>query len=354
MSTRPVVDAVVIGGGAMGSAATWWLARRGRTVVLAEQFAAGHVRGSSHGEVRIFRLAYPDVTFVRMAQEALPLWRELEDDAQLALLDQRGCVDHGPEPALAPIAAALTAADAPHRLLTASAAQDRWPQFRFETPVLFHPDGGRIFADRTVAALQIRATAHGADVRYDSPARIVANGPDAVEVDVAGDVVRARCVVVTAGAWVERTLSPACDHPGLPALTVTQQTVAHFPPLDPSTAWPSFIDHRAGVLYGLASITEGIKLGGHDEGVVTDVDRRTYQTDPGHVQRLVDYATRWLPGVRPDPQFGSTCLYTTTPDESFVVARRGRVVVGSACSGHGFKFTPLIGRQLADLADELR
>src|SRR6188768_4589473 len=119
MSSTGRIDAVVIGAGAMGSAAAWWLARRGRDVVLAEQFGAGHVRGSSHGEVRVFRFAYPDTHYVRMAQEALPLWRELEDDSQLTLLDQTGCVDHGDEQALAAISAALTAADAPHQLLTA-------------------------------------------------------------------------------------------------------------------------------------------------------------------------------------------------------------------------------------------
>jgi len=354
MSVRPEVDAVVIGGGAMGSSTAWWLARRGRSVVLAEQFAAGHVRGSSHGEVRIFRFAYPDVRYVRMAQEALPLWRELEDDAQLSLLEQSGCVDHGPQDALGPIAAALVEADAPHQLLTAAAATDRWPQFHFETPVLFHADGGRVFADRTLAALQSRAATLGADVRFDSPASLVATHEDAVEVHVAGDVIRARRVVVTAGAWVDRTVAPATIRPELPPLTITQETVTHFPAVDAATRWPSFIHHDAGLRYGLPSLTEGIKVGGHHEGDVTDADHRTFRTDQLQVQQLVEYVGRWLPGLLPDPQFGATCLYTTTPDESFVVTRRGPVVVGSACSGHGFKFTPLIGRMLADLVDEDR
>src|SRR6187455_907153 len=98
------VDTVVIGAGAVGSATAWWLARRRRSVVLAEQFAAGHDRGSSHGAVRIFRFAYDDPGLVAMAQASLPLWRELEDECGEVLVDQCGAVDHGPAAAVDRIA----------------------------------------------------------------------------------------------------------------------------------------------------------------------------------------------------------------------------------------------------------
>src|SRR5438045_1083352 len=90
------VDVVVVGAGAMGASTAWWLARRGHDVVVVEQFEAGHDRGSSHGSTRIFRHAYPDGHYVRMAKEALRLWRELEDDADATLLELTGAVDHGP------------------------------------------------------------------------------------------------------------------------------------------------------------------------------------------------------------------------------------------------------------------
>lgn len=345
------VDAVVIGGGAIGSSTAWWLARRGRDVVLAERFVAGHDRGSSHGAVRIFRLAYPDPSFVRMAQEALSLWRELEDDCGEVLLEQIGAIDHGPPEAIAAIRAALIAGGAAHDVLSPHDVAERWPGIRVDGPALFHPAGGRTFADRTVAALQRRAAALGADVRHECPARIVRVHFGGVDVDLAGETVRARTVVVTAGAWVADVLA-GTDAPPLPPLTVTQETVVHFPAVDPQAAWPSFIHHDAGLRYGLPSITEGIKVGGHHEGPVTDPDNRTFELSSLQVQQLTSYVEHWLPGVVPEPQFGATCLYTTTPDESFVVDRRGPIVVGSACSGHGFKFTPLTGRRLADLADE--
>jgi sarcosine oxidase len=346
------IDAVVIGGGAIGSSTAWWLARRGRSVVLAERFPAGHARGSSHGEVRVFRLAYPDPADVRMVQAALPLWRELEADCGEVLLEQIGAIDHGPRPSIEAIAAALSAAGAAHELLVPEDVAERWPGVRVHDPAVFHPAGGRTFADRTVAALQRQAAAHGAVVHHDCPARILKVGADHVEVDLAGEVVRARTVVVTAGAWVSEVLA-ATTAPPLPPLTVTQETVIHFPPVDPQMSWPSFIHHDAGLRYGLPSISEGIKVGGHHAGAVVDPDTRDFQLDSLQVQQLTSYVEHWLPGLVPEPQFGATCLYTTTPDESFVIERRGPIVVGSACSGHGFKFTPLTGRRLADLADEV-
>src|SRR3954462_917582 len=124
------IDVAVIGAGAMGSATAWWLARRGVDVALFEQFAPAHTRGSSHGGTRIFRLAYYDPFYVRMAQAALPLWRELEDDAGETLLDITGAVDHGNPASVDKVADALAACDAPFERLDPHAAAERWPAMR--------------------------------------------------------------------------------------------------------------------------------------------------------------------------------------------------------------------------------
>ena len=117
------VDVVVIGAGAMGSATAWWLARRGRSVALVEQFEQGHARGSSHGASRIFRYAYADPGYVRMAQAALPLWRELEDDTDTALLEITGGLDHGVPALVGPVASAIAACGVEHEHLTPDAAR---------------------------------------------------------------------------------------------------------------------------------------------------------------------------------------------------------------------------------------
>src|SRR5882762_7135322 len=131
----------------MGSATAWWLARRGVDVVLLEQFAPGHARGSSHGGSRIFRLAYDDPSHVRMAQAALPLWRELEDDAGEPLLDTTGAIDHGDGASVDAVADAMKSCGVRFDRLSKDAAGERWPAMRFDGDVLFHADGGRCRAD---------------------------------------------------------------------------------------------------------------------------------------------------------------------------------------------------------------
>ena len=349
-------DVVVVGAGAMGSSTAWWLARRGIDVVLLEQFEQGHVRGSSHGASRIFRFAYPEPDYVALAQRALPLWRELEDDAGVPLLDTTGGIDHGDVGTIEAVGTALAACGATSERLNPHAARERWPEMTFDRAVLFQPDAGRCRADDTVRALQDRAAAHGALVEFSvGPATVSERGDGVVarceQVDL--EVV-ARAAVITAGSWVER-VAPAGI--GLPPMKVTLEQIAHFAPRAEGE-WPSFIHHRVevgeGVVYGLRTPGEGIKVGGHHEGPVTDPDRRTFELDAPRVDEAVRYAERWLPGVEPVPVFGVTCLYTTTPTEDFIVDRRGPFIIGSACSGHGFKFTPVIGLLLADLALDVR
>ena len=341
-------DVIVIGGGAAGSATAWWLARRGVSVTLLERFAPGHDRGSSHGGSRIFRFAYPDPHYVRLAQAALPLWRELEGDADEALLDTTGAVDHGDPSSIADTVAALAACDAPHEVLSVAEAAERWPFMRCEGSVLFHPAGGRCRADTTIAALQRSAAAHGAAVHHN--AGPVSLGDDLEVVAPALDRSwRASAVVVTAGAWTDSVVGRRV---ALPALTVTQEQVQHFTPrLAPDAAWPSFIHHQQPWIYGLLSPGEGMKVARHHVGPMVDPDDRPRRDDAAD-QIVSRYVEQWFPGLDPSPVHTAECLYTTTPDESFVLQRSGQLVVGTACSGHGFKFTPLIGQRLADLAME--
>jgi sarcosine oxidase len=346
-------DVVVIGAGAMGSATAWWLARLGADVVLLEQFAQGHALGSSHGGSRIFRFAYPDPHYVRLAQEALPLWRELEDDAGVPLLDITGAVDHGDPASVEQITSALASCGGAHERLGADEAHERWPGMRFEGDVLFHPDGGRCRADDTVRALQDRAAAHGADVRFDAGAASlsVLDGGDGVEVRAPqlDESWRARVAVVTAGGWVGSVLAGTDAVDVLPPINVTQEQVQHFVPLDGRHAWPSFIHHRAPWTYGLETPGEGVKVAEHHVGPVIDPDHRVPR-DAGAEATIARYVEHWFPGLDPTPVHTAECLYTTTPDESFVLERVGPVVVGSPCSGHGFKFTPAVGRRIAKMA----
>jgi sarcosine oxidase len=343
-------DVIVIGAGAMGSATAWWLARRGASTLLVEQFEQGHRRGSSHGGSRIFRLAYPDPVYVRLAQEALACWREAEDDTGVAMLDTTGAIDHGDERSLDRIASALGECNVRFERLTASAAAERFPGMRFASSAIVHSEGGRCLADVAVCAFQERAAELGCDVRFSAGRASLTVTRSGVSVALGDSAVTAPVAVVTAGAWAEEVLGSVVM--GLPKLAVTQEQIAHFAARDPTIEWPSFIDYSAtgAGMYGLRTPGEGIKVGRHIGGPPTTGDARDFAVDEAHTRRVIRYVDEWLPGLDSTPRSMTTCLYTTTPSEDFVIDRQGPIVVGSPCSGHGFKFTPVIGRMLADLA----
>jgi sarcosine oxidase len=351
-------DVVVIGGGAMGSAAAWQLARRGADVILLEQFEPGHVRGASHGASRIFRLTYPDPVHLALAREALGLWRELEERSGVPLLTITGGVDHGAAPWLPVLADALVAAGVGSRWLPVAEAAERWPGLRFDTQAVYHPDSGRLHADHAVAALQEVAVLDGAVVRHRTRVTgLGVRGEDAAELRTeSGHVLRARRVVVAAGAWTAGLLDGLVP---LPPLRVTQEQPAHFQPRGGQN-WPCFTHAIApgspghgrfrGGVYGLATPGEGVKVGFHGAGPVVDPDRRDFRARPGLAAALGEYVRAWMPGLDPATAVPISCTYTTTPDEVFVLDRHGPLVVAAGFSGHGFKFVPAIGRVLADLA----
>lgn len=334
-------DVVVVGAGAMGSATAWQLARRGRTVALIEQFDPLHHHGSSHGATRIFRVAYRDPTYVRLAVEALGAWRELEADAGETLLEQTGQLDHGAPVAIDQIAGHLAAAGFDAERFTPAEAATRWPGMRFDRAVVHSPDGGRVFAERTLSALHRRAAAHGASIEFGEAVLGIESDPSGgVLVQTSRRRVHAGTVVVAAGAWAREVVPTAID---LPDLTVSIETPAHFLPRDPSARWPSFLHHlddTAGELafgaYGLESPGEGVKVG---------VDHAS------SLDTVVEYVRTWHPGLVPEVVSSTECRFTSTPDEHFLLERHGDVVVCSPCSGHGFKFTPAIGALAADLCD---
>ncbi len=340
---------VIIGAGVMGAAAAWQLAKRGRSVTLVEQFADGHDRGSSHGASRIFRLGYPDRFWVHLGCEARTQWRELEEDAEVGLIVPTGSVDHGDPASVGAIIAALDAEGVPIELLTPAVAADRWPGMRFEGSVVFQPGGGRIASGAARLAMIEQAQRHGADVRFDEPVRAIEPTDAGARVVLDHEVLDADTVVVTAGAWVAKLLDGLV---ALPPLQITQESVFHFAPRDAQSWWPSLIHHHDdATIYGLETPGVGVKLAEHHTGPVVDPDTRDAMVDPGSRERVVQFVERWMPGLEPVPVDEVTCLYTTTGTEDFLLDRVGPIVVASPCSGHGFKFSPLIGAMIADAVD---
>lgn len=328
------VEVVVVGAGVMGAATARALARAGRDTLLVEQFEPGHERGSSHGSSRIVRLSYPAVEWVRLAQESYPLWRELEAESGTSLLELHGTLDLGD---WEPNRDALTACGVDSEVLDAAEVERRFGvQLEAGERGLYQADGGIAYADRALEAFLGGAIALGAAVRVQSRVETIEADGDGVNVGP----VRARAAVVTAGAWA----------PSLVELeaTPTRETASYFSSPAPI---PSVIDTAGGADHGYALVAPavGLKAGLHQSGPVADPDEEG-STDSDVVERTEAWVRRRFPSaalVRSE-----TCLYTRRAGDEFLLERRGRVIVGSPCSGHGFKFAPLIGSRLAELARE--
>jgi sarcosine oxidase len=313
----------VVGAGVMGCATAWALRERGADVSVHEQFALDHDRGSSHGRTRIFRIAYPEVSWIRFAQEAYAGWRDLDPE----VLGLYGLVELAPDPSLIS-AKALDESGVPYRMLDADEVRGLGATLPPGWTALHLADAGVVFADRARHAFL-----EAAGVEVETNRRI--ESTEELDADV---------VVVTAGPWVRDLV------PDLP-VTVTRETLAYFAYEGPPR--PCIVDlsaeTRTHAMYSLHDPVYGLKAGAHHSGSEVEPGSEG-EPDPSVIERISSWVRERFPDVDPSPVEAQTCLYTTTADQRFVLERRGRVVIGSACSGHGFKFAPAVGRRLADLA----
>jgi sarcosine oxidase len=354
-SPEHVAPVVVIGAGVVGAATAYALTARGEHVLLVEQHARGHHLGSSHGATRIFRQGYADAEYVALTTRALELWGVLEDAAGEELIVRTGAVDHGRHEVVDAIAAALADAGIPHESLTPDQAAARWPGIAFEGHVLTHASAGRIRSDRTIEVFLALAERTGlADLRFDTRVTGLEDHGDDVTVTLSdGSAVRTASVVAAVGSWAPTLVGEllAGRGTGLPAIRVTQEQPAHFPSHLPDEAWPSFVHWADGDdVYGLLTPGEGVKVGFHGTGPVVHPDHRDFTPVPAEAERLQAYVARYVPGVDATKPTFISCLYDNSPDEDFVIDRVGPLTVATGFSGHGFKFAPLLGEMLADLA----
>ena len=352
----------VVGAGLLGLAAARSMARRGwDTVVFEAADAPGHDRSGSKGDARIFRLGYPDRVYVEMALLARALWRDLETATGAHLLHVTGQLTFGSE--VQAIARTLRASGVATESLSPKEAARRFPCIDAAGPVLFEPDSGVMDADRCLLALRATAAGH---FRLCGGAEVVA-----LEDDLHADQVT---VVLSGGAPAERadvvvncagprTLAllgvPAGPGPSLPQ-------VAYFARRDATEPLPPvFIEWGPDMVYGLPVPAAGggphaglYKVSHHTPGPPfdpADPDSAPFrEDDPALLARLSDAARRLLPGLDPAPVATERCVYDSTADGDFVLDRVGRVVNGCGTSGHGFKFGPLLGELLADLAEGRR
>ena len=369
---RPRVryDAIVVGLGVMGAATLAELAGRGRRVLGLDRFPLPHAFGSSQGDTRIIREAYfEDPRYVPLVQEAYRRWLALEAEAGAALLVPTGGLTIGPRDGRL-VSGALDSARShglAHELWTAAEIGRAHPQVRVRDGhvAVREPRAGVLLAARGVAALLARATRHGAEIRDGVAVDGWEPASAGVRVRAGGGVIEARRLVLAAGAWMPEVA------PGLaPHLAVERNVVHWFAARAPGTTWgpatlPVLVieDTPSNLLYAIPAmraiggdLEAGVKFARHHGGELADAATVRRDVVAADVAAIAADLVRYLPGLDPAPRRSSVCCYTNTPDGHFVVDRHpahAAVILVSPCSGHGFKFAPVIGGMAADLVDDV-
>jgi sarcosine oxidase len=358
-------DVIVVGLGAMGSAAAYHLARRGQRVLGLERFTPAHDRGSSHGRSRVIRQAYfEDPAYVPLVLRAYELWRETERATGADLLLITGALMIG-APDSEVVAGSLRSArewDLDHELLDATDLRRRFPTFAptADTVALYENQAGIVRPEAAVAAHLHLAAEAGAELRFEEP--VVAwdaeGSGEGVTVKTGSGIERVERLVVCPGAWAPDVLSDL----GVP-FAVERQVQFWFEPVGgverflpgrhPVWVWDGGGD---GQPYGLPAVDGpdgGVKAAWFRRGRTCTADSLDRNVSAAEVDEMAGALRARIPSLAGRFLRAVPCLYTNTPDQHFVVAphpRHPQVVVGCGFSGHGFKFAPVIGEILADLA----
>jgi len=367
---RQSADVIVIGLGAMGSAALYQLAKRGINATGIDRFTPPHERGSSHGESRITRQAIGEgEEYVPFALRSHEIWRELEADTGRSLFAPIGGLIigrrtdsgiHGQADFIGRTIAAASRFGIEHEVLSTDEVTRRFPQFRLagDETCYYEPGAGFLRPEACVETQIERARALGAGVRTGETVTHVTADATSVTVVTNAATYLATRVIVTAGAWVPQLLGGAYAK----LLRVYPQTLYWFAP-DDSAAFapgrcPIFIwRHGAGPddhFYGFPVVGEGVKLATEQFTHTIDPDEIRQAPTSADAQRMHETQVRGrLLGVTAVCTRAVTCLYTVTPGFGFVIDRHPdweRVLVASPCSGHGFKHSAAIGEALAERA----
>jgi sarcosine oxidase len=324
-----------------------------------EQFELGHARGASHDHARIIRRSYHTPGYVRLAGLAYRAWAELEAEAGERLLVPTGGLDLFPPGAAirpGPYRASLDACGVPYRWLDAAEVMRRWPAFRLDAGVhgLWQPDAGMVPAAHGTRVMQRLAAGHGATLVAGTPVTAVRDLGGSVEVATPEASFRAGRLLLCADAWTGDLLAQLGA--ALP-LVVTQEQFSYFRPADAAAfavgRFPVWIWMDDPSFYGFPVWPDtALKAAQDVGGPRVTATTRGFDPDPAASERLAGFLRARLPAAVGAHDHTATCLYTLTPDRDLVLGPlpgHDRVLVALGAA-HGFKFAPLLGRVLADLA----
>lgn len=325
----------VVGAGVHGSSTAYWLSKRGHQVNVFEQFPLGHDKGSSHGNSRIVRRAYPDPFYAEIMMEGYPLWNEIENDSGRKLLYECGLLYFGSSdsPAMQGVVQGLESLRIAHQVLNRASVASVMPELTLNDGEIaaFTPEAGWAHAALTIQTFQDLARSRGT---VFSPERIT---------DLAPLEGRFDRVVLCQGAWATQFLELA--------VRVTLQTFGY---IEGRQEGPVWIEDGPLGIYGFPSEPwiPGIKAGVHYKDVPFEPDDLDRTPAEGAIELLKEFAKRRFGHREPKVDHAKGCLYTNTANEDFLIGNLSDTTLFvSACSGHGFKFGPWIGRTMADMVE---
>ncbi|WP_052475998.1 N-methyl-L-tryptophan oxidase [Cohnella kolymensis] len=357
-------DVIVVGAGSMGMSSGYHLAAKGLRTLLIDANDPPHTSGSHHGETRIIRHAYGEGReYTPMALRAQKLWRDLEKETDRKLFIPTGFLQAG-EPGSAMLTEMMDSAaehNVPMEILVIEEIRRRWPALALPDSAIgcYERDSGVLLCEECIAAYRYAALARGAELKVNTRVTAIEPDPEGVIVTTAdGASYRAEAAIVTAGKFA----GPMLQSVGLaPPLQPIRKTVAWFPDENgqyDAGRFPAFLfDLPEGIYYGFPSIEgSGVKAGRHDgehRPAPTEGPLPPFGSYADDGEDVAAYVQRYMPGVSPKAQKGSTCTYTMTPDEHFILDRHpdySHILLGAGFSGHGFKFASVIGEILSQLA----
>ena len=358
-ASRVTYDVIVVGLGAMGSATAYELARRGMHVLGLDRFTPPHALGSSHGESRIIREAYFEhPAYVPMVQRAYELWRRLENESGATLLRETGglMIGRGDSDLVEGALYSAKLHRLRHDLLSASEVRKRFPALHPESDMVavWEPRAGLLLPEACISAQLAMAQRCGAELRYAEPMLRWQPHREGVRIFTARGEQHAQQLVLAPGAWIGDVL------PDLP-LRIERQVLFWF---DPGAGRRMFSPEHCPVhlwqfdgrrfFYGFPNLGGGVKLAFHHGGETTAVDHVRREVTDAEVGEISAAMRRFVPEAGGTPCASTVCMYTNTSDEHFVIDHHPshpQVLIASACSGHGFKFSPVVAEIVADLIE---
>ncbi|MBS4172698.1 N-methyl-L-tryptophan oxidase [Bacillus sp. FJAT-49736] len=353
-------DVIVIGAGSMGMAAGYFLAKSGKKTLLLDSFNPPHNKGSHHGDTRIIRHAYGEgEEYVPLALKAQELWNELEEATGKELFLQTGVLNIGKEDSefIQNIITSSKAYSLPVNVLSSKEVNSRWSGITIPDDYIgcYESTSGVLKCEDCIEAYRDLAVQFGAEIMTNSRVKEITNHGNNVTIKTEQNTFYADAIVIAAGAWSGKLLSKLDLN--LP-LKPVRKTFAWFNTDEKRYNhydFPAFsFETPEGTYYGFPSIHgTGLKVGRHDGGYEINPDEPIkgfgdLKEDAGDLE---NFLTHFMP-YNKELNYGKTCMYTLTPDENFIIdlhPKYTNVAIAAGFSGHGFKFSSVVGKILSDL-----